>query len=151
MTRKHLLTLVLAVVFCLPMMADKVQTITINGQAVEKTVVSLTFEGDNVVLHFADQTTQSADMDGVVVVFSDAVLPTAINAMEVFELKQSVDGQLRIGNLAEGTQLDIYNAAGAHVMRATAAKGETRLNIEQLKSGVYVICAGNKAVKFVKR
>ena len=32
--------------------ADVVQTLTVNGQKVEKVVSQITFSGDNVVLHF---------------------------------------------------------------------------------------------------
>lgn len=44
-------------------MADDVQTVTIGGTTVNKTVTQITFSGDDVVLHFSDGTSQSADMD----------------------------------------------------------------------------------------
>ena len=42
------------------------QTITINGQTVDKTATELTFDGDNVILHFNDGTQLSADMASVI-------------------------------------------------------------------------------------
>ena len=42
--------------------ADNEQVVTVNGQKSAKTVSKLTFSGDNVVLHFADGSTQKLDM-----------------------------------------------------------------------------------------
>ena len=45
----------------LPALADGGQMLTINGEKVEKAVVKMTFKGDYVVLHFADESSQTAD------------------------------------------------------------------------------------------
>ena len=49
--------------------ADISQTISINGQTIQGIVNRITFEGDNVVLHFAGDNTETADMDAVVLSF----------------------------------------------------------------------------------
>ena len=43
-------------------LADDVQTVTIGGTTVNKTVTQITFSGDDVILHFSDNSTQTADI-----------------------------------------------------------------------------------------
>lgn len=45
------------------------QTVLVNGVTIDKTVQKLTFEGDQVVLSYTDQTTQRADMEQVSISF----------------------------------------------------------------------------------
>ena len=45
------------------------QIVTVGGTVIDKTVNKITFDGDNVVLSFTDQTTQSADMGEVTIAF----------------------------------------------------------------------------------
>ena len=59
--------------------AENKQIITIGGQQVAKTAERLTFEGDQVVLHYSDQTTETADMQDVIIVF------TVANALKELE------------------------------------------------------------------
>ena len=110
----------------------------------EKTVTKITFEGDNVVLHFADSSVQKADMESVVLTFGST---TAIQNLSAFTLRGLVDGQLQLSGLKKGTEVLIYNAAGKQVLRSTSAK----INVSQLKSGVYLLKADHQIVKFVKR
>ena len=69
--KKRIIAVSLALMsLCLSANADVVQTLTINGQTVEKTVTQLTFSGDNVVLHF-EGSEESYALDDVVLDFSD--------------------------------------------------------------------------------
>lgn len=127
-----------------PTMATNDPVLKINGVTVEKTVTKITFEGDNVVLHFADTSMQQADMESVVLTFGST---TAIQNLSAFTLRDLVDGQLQLSGLKKGTEVLIYNAAGKQVLRSTSAK----INVSQLKSGVYLLKADHQIVKFVKR
>ena len=127
-----------------PMSAADGQTLTINGVTVEKTVTKITFNGDQVVLHFADTTTQTADMEGVVLSFGDA---SSIQNLATFTLRGLVGSELNISGLKEGSEVFIYNAAGKLMLRSKAAK----FNVSHLKKGIYVLKADNQVVKFVKR
>ena len=127
-----------------PTMAANDPVLKINGVTVEKTVTKITFEGDNVVLHFADTSMQQADMESVVLTFGST---TAIQNLSAFTLRGLVDGQLQLSGLKKGTEVLIYNAAGKQVLRSTSAK----INVSQLKSGVYLLKADHQIVKFVKR
>ena len=89
--KKRIIAVSLALMsLCLSANADVVQTLTINGQTVEKTVTQLTFSGDNVVLHF-EGSEESYALDDVVLDFSDV---SSINSINTFKLNGLVDGRL---------------------------------------------------------
>ena len=68
--RKQLLSLCLALLSTGMVWADDTQTVTINGRDMAKTVKKITFSGDDVILHYADGTTESAtDMELVTITF----------------------------------------------------------------------------------
>ena len=125
--------------------ADGVQTLTVNGETVEKTVVRITFDGDNVVLHFDDDSQQTADMNTVVLGFSYS------GTVAVGTLHKPVGNVLHLEGLDEGIVVSIYDAQGKIVATATASLAKATLAASSLKSGVYLLKAGNQAVKFIKR
>ena len=126
-------------------MADTVQTLTINGEVVSKTVTKMTFEGSNVVLHFNDQSTQTADMSAV-------VLTLDLSGVDAIgSLKTTVTDKLDISGLAAGTSIAIYDASGRLALSAKATGSNTVLSLKTLGSGIYVMKAGKQIVKFVKR
>lgn len=138
-----LMTVGLATAFS-PATAGDIQQLTINGQTVEKTVSRITFDGDNVVLHFLDNTSQVEDMDAVVLGFD-------YNTTSIYSFEGEVKGKLNLGGLPEGTVVTIYDAKGRTVATTTARQAKTVLSTAKLNSGVYMIKAGDKAVKFVKK
>lgn len=127
--------------------ADVTQTLTINGQKVEKVVSQITFSGDNVVLHF-NGSEESYPMNDVQIDFSST---DGINTVSTFTFNGIVDGRLNLVGLAAGTPVAVYDISGKKVA-ATRAQGEaTQLNVDNLNGGVYILKAGNQIVKFVKR
>lgn len=91
-------------------MADDVQTVTIGGATVDKTVKQITFDGDNVILHFTDNSTEKQDMAVEVKIAFD--LSTAIEYLGVETVKDA----------------KIYNLRGQYV-------GD---NLQDLPAGVYI-------------
>lgn len=128
-----------------PIKAVTTQTLIINGEPVEKVVTKITFNGDLAVLTFSDATEISEDMGNVILQFSSA--PTSIKDIAAFQMNKVVDGELNIEGLPAGTQVVIFDASGKQIMATMA----TQINVSSLKSGVYVLKAGNKIVKFVKQ
>jgi nitrogen fixation protein FixH len=124
--------------------AENVQSLIINGETVAKTVAKITFDGDNVVLHFSDATQQTTDMGGVVITFAD---PTAIQSLTAFQLKGIVNGQLNLQNVREGATINVYDAAGRQVVSTR----QSQIDLSRQKAGVYVLKVDNHVVKFVKR
>ncbi|MBQ7441825.1 MAG: hypothetical protein IJV52_10030, partial [Prevotella sp.] len=66
--RKFLLTFMISMT--LTLWADTGQEVTINGQRIEKTIIQLTFSGDNIIMRFEDNTIQSADMADVSIILN---------------------------------------------------------------------------------
>lgn len=125
--------------------AESKQTLTINGQTVESIVTRITFEGDNVVLHFKGGDSQTADMDAVVLGFEYS--PTT----SISVLRGTVDNYLNLAGLDEGTVVSIYDAQGKLITTTTAREAKAVLSVSTLRSGVYVLKAGRQIVKFNKK
>lgn len=149
--KKQFLALCLAVGLAVPTMAAVAiagQTITINGQTVEKEATELTFSGDNVVLHFSDGSTQSADMSTVSISFDPT---TGIDEISTFTLKGATEGVLNISGLKPGMKLQVYDASGRMVANSKSVAESTVVDLSNMKGGVYILRAGNNVIKFVKR
>ena len=128
-----------------PAKAETTPTLIINGETVEKVVTKISFEGDLAVLTFADTSVSSEDMENVILRFSDCA--TSIKDINAFQLKQAVDGSLNIKGLAEGTQVQIFDASGKQM----TATNDATINVSSLKPGMYILKAGSQIVKFVKK
>ena len=151
MKKRFFISLLFLIYLAAPSWAQTQQTVTINGQTVDKTVVKITFDKDQVVLHFSDGFTQTADMDNVSIAFSpsDAESISSLQS-NAFIFHGVVNGQLTIGNLLEGTHLTIFNANGQRMMSAQSTGGTTTLQVSQLPAGTYILKAGSQFVKFQK-
>ena len=136
---------VIMLILVTPAKAETTPTLIINGETIEKVVTKITFEGDLVVLSFADTSVSSEDMGNVILRFSD--LATSIKDINAFQLKQAVDGSLNIKGLAEGTQVQIFDASGKQM----TATNDATINVSSLKPGMYILKAGSQIVKFVKK
>ena len=97
-------------------MADGKQTLMVDGHSLDKTVSQITFDGDDVVLVFADETTQTTDMSLVKMVFTyDS--STGISPMERTKpLSQNgkvynLNGQF-VGTTTKGLSKGIYIVNG---------------------------------------
>ena len=107
--KRHLLVLGLSLL-SLGAMADDVQTVTIGGTPVDKTVKQITFDGDNVILHFTDNSTDTKDMAAdVKIAFK---LSTAIEHLGLETVKDA----------------KIYNLRGQYM-------GD---NLQNMPAGVYI-------------
>ena len=127
----------------LPSSADNTQVLVVNGETVEKVVTRMTFEGDNVILTFVDNSTQTADMGSVTLSLGSL---SSNNDLKAFQLKKVVNGQISLEGLEKGTEVFIYDTAGKQITRSKS----TNINVSKLKEGVYVLKAGTQLVKFVK-
>ncbi len=150
MKTKHFLALLVAVMMS---MATAAQTgnavVTVNGQEVSRALAQITFEGDNVVLHFADGTAnQTEDMSVVAVSLSAA---TGIDLAQTFTVTQLVGDQLMLGGIGRGERIAIYDANGRRMMQTTASGSVQTLPLEGLSRGVYIVRAGEKIIKFAKK
>ncbi|MCQ2243795.1 MAG: T9SS type A sorting domain-containing protein [Bacteroidaceae bacterium] len=126
MMNKTLTSLTLALAISASAFADDgtKQVVKINGTANGKAVQTITFSGDYVKLVYTDNSTETLDMESVVISFEyDA---TAITVSSVAE---------------NGETKKIYDINGRQV----------RSTLDALPQGVYIIKSANKSVKFIKK
>ncbi len=142
--KKLLILSFIAVLGVLPISAQAQQSLTINGEKVEKVVTKISFDGDNVILFFNDNTKQEADMGTVRLSFFTT---TDIHGIEAFQLKNVVGNQITLGELPANTEVFIYDISGKMLLRTF----DKTINVRSLKSGIYTLRAGNQIVKFTKR
>ena len=147
-TMKKLYLLILVLAMLTGVSAYAAKHLTINGESVEKAVAQITFDGDNVILHFVDETTQTADMETVTIDFD------VVNAIDMvnsaFRLNSMVGGTLDISGL-ETDAVSIYDASGRMVLRSRVSGSDATLDVNHLHGGMYILKAGNQIVKFMKR
>lgn len=99
--------------------ADNKQTVTIDGQAVGKTVKEITFDGDNVILSYSDNTSDTKDMSLVSLAFTYSGT-TGIDQVETTQKAVqgkvfNLNGQL-VGTSTEGLAKGVYIVNGKKVI-----------------------------------
>lgn len=104
--------LLLAGMLSTAVFAGNKQTVTIEGQVIEKTISEITFDGGNVVLHYADNSSDQADMSLVTLSFSY----TTTGISQVEGIKKALQGK-------------VYNLQGQYVGSS----------LQGLSKGVYII------------
>lgn len=150
MYKKIMISLLLVLFTTISSWAGNVQTVTINGETVDKTVCQISFSGDNVVLTFSDGTNVTQDMSEVSIALSKTN-DTATGALEVFSYGKVVGDKFIVGNISDKSPIAIYNAAGVRCLQTVATGTSQQVDISHLKSGVYILRVDKQVVKFVKR
>ena len=144
MRKLTILFVMLCLMTVIPANAAVRQTITVNGETIEKTVAKVTFEGDDLVLHFSDETTLKADMAVVTIAFDAS---SGISTVLIGEMRRLVDDQLVLGNVPQGAKAILFDAAGKQLLTTT----DSTIDMHRMKSGVYMLKVGSQIVKFMKR
>ena len=102
--------LLLAGMLSTAVFAGNKQTVTIEGQVIEKTISEITFDGDNVVLHYADNSSDQADMSLVTLSFSY----TTTGISQVEGIKKALQGKVYnlqgqcVGSSLQGLSKGVY-------------------------------------------
>lgn len=110
--------LLLAGMLSTAVFAGSKQTVKIDGQLIEKTVSEITFDGDNVVLQYADNTSEQADMSLVTLSFTYQT--TGISQIE--GIKQALRGKVYnlqgqyVGSSLQGLSKGVYMINGKKVI-----------------------------------
>ena len=110
--------LFLAVMLSVATFADNKQTVKIDGQVIDKTISEITFDGDNVVLHYADNTSGPADMSLVTLSFSY----TTTGISQVEGIKKALQGKVYnlqgqfVGSSLQGLSKGVYIINGKKVI-----------------------------------
>ena len=110
--------LFLAAMLSTAVFAGNKQTVTIDGQVIEKTISEITFDGDNVVLHYADNSSDQADMSLVTLSFSY----TTTSISQVEGIKKALQGKVYnlqgqcVGSSLQGLSKGVYIINGKKVI-----------------------------------
>ena len=110
--------LLLAGMLSTAVFADNKQTVTIDGQVIEQTISEITFDGDNVVLHYADNTSATEDMSLVTLSFSY----TTTGISQVEGIKKVLQGKVYnlqgqcVGSSLQGLSKGVYIINGKKVI-----------------------------------
>ena len=110
--------LLLAGMLSTAVFAGNKQTVTIEGQVIEKTISEITFDGDNVVLHYADNSSDQADMSLVTLSFSY----TTTGISQVEGIKKALQGKVYnlqgqcVGSSLQGLSKGVYIINGKKVI-----------------------------------
>ena len=110
--------LLLAGMLSTAVFAGSKQTVKIDGQLIEKTVSEITFDGDNVVLQYSDNTSNQADMSLVTLSFTYQT--TGISQIE--DIKKALQGKVYnlqgqyVGSSLQGLSKGVYMINGKKVI-----------------------------------
>lgn len=111
--------LLLAGMLSTAVFADSKQTVKIDGQVIEKTISEITFDGDNVVLQYSDNTSATEDMSLVTLSFSYS---TTTGISQVEGIKKALQGKVYnlqgqcVGSSLQGLSKGVYIINGKKVI-----------------------------------
>ncbi len=146
------LLFVACIVLAAPLMLcaqTAIPLLTVNGSVVEHALASITFSGDNVILHFTDGTSDITEDMGTVTI--DMTPVTAVSKLKTYASTQLVGNTLVLGGMAAGDRVTLYDAQGRKLLQTTASASTMTLPLDHLRPAVYIVRAGNNIIKFQKR
>ena len=116
------------------------QTLTINGQVINKTVTNISFNGDNVLLQYSDGTEDEEDMEIVTLSFNYSE-PTGIGDAPRLNDKGEIinDGSTLSTGSGTGSP-QVYDLQGRRIQTSNF-----KLQTSNLKKGIYIL-NGKKVV-----
>lgn len=120
----------------------------VNGTEISTVVESITFDGDNAILHFSDGTQSSHDMSTLEILFPE--ISTLIESNS-YILSQMVHDQLVIDNCAGNQLVCIFDMAGRLMHQMRSEEGMFSIDVNHMNAGVYILKIGNEAVRFIKQ
>lgn len=88
------------------------------------------------------------------ILFAPKATATGISSATVAAEKVTITaegGELSVSGIAPGTAVAVYSLNGQNVLQTKAQGSTARLSVSGLKGGVYIVRAGNKAIKIVKK
>ena len=87
----------------------------------------------------------------------EAEMPTGIQTVkemrnvESLQLVTPVSLQLSLSGCGDANVATVYGMNGNQVAEAPVSNGSATVVVSHLKSGVYIVKVGNKALKFIKK
>lgn len=132
--------------------AQTQQIVIVNGDELKgKSVMSMTFEGDDARLSLSDNSTITVKMEEVRIFFDSDNTGIEENKIKVFNYNGIVDDYLTLSGIPTKTTIAIYDAAGKLLTQARTENDATSIYVGNLCKGVYTAKAGKYVIKFVKK
>lgn len=75
----------------------------------------------------------------------------ASNGNSISVYPNPVQDVLYVDGVEANTVINIFNINGVLFLNTKAGEPETKLNVGNLEKGVYILQAGNQAIKFIKK
>ena len=76
--------------------------------------------------------------------------PNGIEGIRLYNAGNQ-DGKLSLGGIKPGTPVRVHDTAGRMRLATTAGKKHALIGLESLPHGIYIIRAGDTAIKFTKK
>lgn len=132
--------------------AQTQQIVIVNGDELKgKSVMSMTFEGDDARLSLSDNSTITVKMEEVRIFFDSDNTGIEENKIKVFNYNGIVDDYLTLSGIPTKTTIAIYDSAGKLLTQARTENDATSIYVGNLCKGVYTAKAGKYVIKFVKK
>lgn len=116
--KRHLLVMAGLLISLVALADGGDQTVKVNGATVDKTVTQITFNGDDVILHYSDNSTETQDMATPVSIAFE-LAATAIDKLEVNAPHSDKVFNLRgqyMGNNLQAVPAGVYIVNGKKVI-----------------------------------
>lgn len=132
--------------------AQTKQIVIVNGDKLEgKSIMSMTFDGDDARLSLSDNSTLTINMEEVKIYFDLEDTGIEEKQIKVFNYNGVVDDYLTVSGVPNMTNIIIYDATGKLRTQARTDNDTSSIYVGNLGKGVYTAKAGKHVIKFVKK
>lgn len=132
--------------------AQTKQIVIVNGDKLEgKSIMSMTFDGDDARLSLSDNSTLTINMEEVKIYFDLEDTGIEEKQIKVFNYNGVVDDYLTVSGVPKMTNFVIYDATGKLRTQARTENDTSNIYVGNLGKGVYTAKAGKHVIKFVKK
>ena len=132
--------------------AQTKQIVIVNGDKLEgKSIMSMTFDGDDARLSLSDNSTLTINMEEVKIYFDLEDTGIEEKQIKVFNYNGVVDDYLTVSGVPKMTNFVIYDATGKLRTQARTDNDTSSIYVGNLGKGVYTAKAGKHVIKFVKK
>lgn len=122
--------------------------ILFNGTKPWRTVVMVSYDKDDIVLHWSDNTTMSNDMARLMLELAST---EGINEARIQCVNGIYNDVVRLNGLIPNSSLAIYDFCGIKRLETYVSDSSMKLDLSQLNTGVYLLKNKNIVVRFAKR
>lgn len=133
-------------------MADNV--IKLNDESLIEDFVSITFDPGiigNVRINFADESFVTVNMNLIEVLPNAASSIEKIGSTSFARISQLVDNKLTIEGANAGDDVRVYSTNGTLMTQCKASAEKLTIDLSRCNKGVYILCVGQKIIKFNKQ